>query len=43
MTLIDQRPTGGQAGVRYAAKLISRFGYLAKGARLIRAGHCTTL
>jgi hypothetical protein len=31
MTLIDLRITGGQDGVRYAAKLISRFGYLANG------------
>ncbi len=31
MTLIDLRLTGGQDGVRYAAKLISRFGYLANG------------
>jgi photosystem II stability/assembly factor-like uncharacterized protein len=31
MTLIDLRLTGGQDGVRYAAKLISRFGYLAGG------------
>ena len=31
MTLIDLRLTGGQYGVRYAAKLISRFGYLAGG------------
>ena len=30
-TLIDLRITGGQDGVRYAAKLISRFGYLANG------------
>jgi len=31
MTLIDLRITGGQDGVRYAAKLISHFGYLANG------------
>ena len=31
MTLIDLRITGAQDGVRYAAKLISRFGYLANG------------
>jgi hypothetical protein len=31
MTLIDLRITGGQDIVRYAAKLISRFGYLANG------------
>ena len=31
MTLIDLRITGGQDGVRYAAKLISRLGYLANG------------
>jgi hypothetical protein len=31
MTLIDLRITGGQDGVRYAAVLISRFGYLAGG------------
>jgi hypothetical protein len=31
MGLIDLRLTGGQDGVRYAAKLISRFGYLASG------------
>ena len=31
MTLIELRLTGGQDGVRYAAKLISRFGYLANG------------
>jgi hypothetical protein len=31
LTLIDLRLTGGQDGVRYAAKLISRFGYLANG------------
>ena len=31
MGLIDLRLTGGQDGVRYAAKLISRFGYLANG------------
>ena len=31
MTLIDLRITSGQDGVRYAAKLISRFGYLANG------------
>jgi len=29
MTLIDLRLTGAQDGVRYAAKLVSRFGYLA--------------
>jgi len=32
MQLIDLRITGGQDGVRFAAKLISRFGYLAGGA-----------
>jgi hypothetical protein len=31
MTLIDLRITGAQDGIRYAAKLISRFGYLANG------------
>ncbi len=31
MTLIDLRITGAQDGVRYAARLISRFGYLANG------------
>ncbi len=31
MRLIDLRFTGGQDGTRYAAKLISRFGYLANG------------
>ena len=31
MKLIDLRITGAQDGVRYAAKLISRFGYLANG------------
>ena len=31
MKLIDLRLTGAQDGVRYAAKLISRFGYLANG------------
>jgi hypothetical protein len=31
MTLIDLRLTGSQDGVRYAAKLISRLGYLANG------------
>jgi photosystem II stability/assembly factor-like uncharacterized protein len=31
MRFIDLRITGGQDGVRYAAKLISRFGYLASG------------
>ncbi len=31
MTLIDLRITGGQDGVRYPARLISRFGYLAGG------------
>jgi photosystem II stability/assembly factor-like uncharacterized protein len=32
MNLIDLRITGGQDGIRYPAKLISRFGYLANGA-----------
>jgi hypothetical protein len=31
MTLIDLRLTGAQDGIRYAAKLVSRFGYLANG------------
>jgi hypothetical protein len=31
MNLFDLRITGGQDGVRYAAKLLSRFGYLANG------------
>jgi len=31
MTLIDLRLTGAQDGIRFAAKLISRFGYLANG------------
>jgi hypothetical protein len=31
MQLIDLRITGAQDGVRFAAKLISRFGYLANG------------
>jgi hypothetical protein len=31
MNLIDLRITGGQDGVRYAAKLLSRFNYLANG------------
>jgi len=31
MTLIDLRITGAQDGIRFAAKLISRFGYLANG------------
>jgi hypothetical protein len=31
MTLIDLRLTGAQDGIRYVAKLISRFGYLANG------------
>lgn len=31
MTLIELRATGGQDTIRYAAKLISRFGYLANG------------
>jgi hypothetical protein len=31
MNLIELRLTGAQDGVRYAAKLISRFGYLANG------------
>jgi photosystem II stability/assembly factor-like uncharacterized protein len=32
MQLIELRITGGQDGIRFAAKLISRFGYLANGA-----------
>jgi len=32
MQLIDLRITGAQDGIRFAAKLISRFGYLANGA-----------
>jgi hypothetical protein len=31
MNLIDLRITGGQDGVRYAAKLMGKFGYLANG------------
>ena len=31
MTLIDLRITGAQDGIRFGAKLISRFGYLANG------------
>ena len=31
MNLYDLRITGGQDGVRYAAKLLSRFSYLANG------------
>ena len=31
MNLYDLRITGGQDGVRYAAKLLSRFNYLANG------------
>jgi hypothetical protein len=31
MLLIDLRITGAQDGIRFAAKLISRFGYLASG------------
>jgi len=31
MKFIELRLTGGQDGIRYAAKLISRFGYLANG------------
>jgi hypothetical protein len=31
MNLVDLRITGGQDGVRYAAKLLGRFGYLANG------------
>jgi hypothetical protein len=31
MQLIDLRITGAQDGIRFAAKLISRFGYLANG------------
>jgi hypothetical protein len=31
MNLVDLRITGGQDGVRYAAKLLSRFNYLANG------------
>ncbi len=31
MTLIELRITGAQDAIRYAAKLISRFGYLANG------------
>jgi hypothetical protein len=31
MNLVDLRITGGQDGVRYAAKLLGKFGYLANG------------
>lgn len=31
MNLYDLRITGGQDGVRYAARLLSRFSYLANG------------